>query len=197
MNSWKKILITILAAALALCCLTPAALAVGTDDLKNPDGGVIGVSNRGLRRDYPENSMEGILAAADTGIGWVLTDVRLTADDTFVLFADETTERMLDCPTVMTVSEVTYDDLREYCLKEYSGGAGAKASNSRVPTLEQALAAARDKGFSLLLNVDVSLVGELCDFLAERDTAGSAALLVNAKAKDISAALAGHDNCPR
>ena len=196
MNHAKKLLIIILAAALALCCLIPAASAAGTDELQNPDGGVIGVSNRGLRRDYPENSMEGILAAADTGVGWVLTDVRQTADDTFVLFADETTERMLDCPTVMTVSEVTYDDLREYYLKEYSGGAGAKASTSRVPTLEQALAAARDKGFSLLLNADVSVLGQLCDFLAERDTARCAALLVNAKAKDIAAALVGRDDCP-
>ena len=196
MNTWKKILITILAAALALCCLTLPALAAGTGDLRNPDGGVIGVSNRGLRRDYPENSMEGILAAADTGIGWVLTDVRLTADGTFVLFADETTDRMLDGAGERAVAEMTYDDLREYYLKEYSGGAGAKASASRVPTLEQALAAARDKGFSLLLNADVSELGELCDFLAERDTARCAALLVNAKAQDIAAALAGQDDCP-
>ena len=195
MKTLKKICILLLAALTVFCLILPA-FASGADALKDPDGAVIGVSNRGMRRDYPENSMEAILAAAETGIGWVLTDVRLTADDTFVLFADETTERMLDCPTVMTVSEVTYDDLREYYLKEYSGGAGAKASTSWVPTLEQALAAARDKGFSLLLNADVSVLGELCDFLAERDTARCAALLVNAKARDISAALAGRDNCP-
>ncbi len=195
MNNRKKLLITILAAALALCCLIPAS-AAGMADLRDPDGGVIGVSNRGLRRDYPENSMEGILAAADTGVGWVLTDVRQTADGTFVLFADETTERMLDGAGNKAVAEMTYDDLREYFLKEYSGGAGAKASESRVPTLEQALAAAKDKGFSLLLNADVSVLGELCDFLAERDTARCAALLVNAKAQDISAALAGRESCP-
>ena len=196
MNNRNKCLLVILAAALALCCLTFAAFAAGTDELQNPDGGVVGVSNRGLRRDYPENSMEGILAAAETGVGWVLTDVRLTSDGTFVLFADETTGRMLDGAGDRAVAGMTYDDLREYYLKECSGGAGAKASASRVPTLEQALASAREKGFSLLLNADVSLLGGLCDFLAERDTARCAALLVNAKAQDISAALAGRENCP-
>ena len=196
MNSWKKLLITILAAALALCCLTLPATAAGADDLKNPDGGVIGVSNRGMRRDYPENSLEGVLAAGRTGIGWVLTDVRKTADGVFVLFADETTERMLDAPEAMTVAEATLAELQAHPLKAYSGGAGAQASESRVPTLEQALGAARNEGFSLLLKTDLSLLPGLCDYLTEKNAAGFTALLVNAKAQDIAAALAGRDNCP-
>ena len=196
MNRGKKLFITILAAALLIGCLLPAASAAGTAALTDPDGAIVGVSNRGLRRDYPENSLEGILAAADTGIGWVLTDVRRTSDGAFVLFADETTERMLDGAGDKTVADMTLDELQTYHLKEYSGGAGAQASNSKIPTLEQALAAAKDKDFSLLLNADVSVLGELCDYLAQKDAAGYTALLVNAKAQDIAAALAGQDDCP-
>ena len=196
MNRGKKLFITILAAVVLIGCLLPAASAAGTAALTDPDGAIVGVSNRGLRRDFPENSIEGIAAAADTGIGWVLTDVRKTADGAFVLFADETTERMLDGAGDKAVADMTFDELQTYYLKEYSGGAGAKASNSKVPLLEQALAAAKDKGFSLLLNADVSFLGTLCDYLADKDAAARTALLVNAKAQDIAAALAGRDDCP-
>ena len=195
MNRGKKLFITILAAVMLIACLLPA-LAAGTAALTDSDGGVVGVSNRGLRRDYPENSLEGILAAAETGIGWILTDVRRTADGTFVLFADETAERMLDGAGDKAVADMTFDELQSYYLKEYSGGAGAQASGSKVPLLEQALAAAKDRGFSLLLNADVTLLGELCDYLAQQKAADRVALLVNAKAQDISAALAGRDDCP-
>ena len=193
----RKMILPLLAAlAVALTSVAPVFAAGGAAALRDPDGAVVGVSNRGLRRDYPENSIEGILAAGKTGVGWVLTDVRQTSDGTFVLFADETTGRMLDGAGDKAIAEMTFDELQQYPLKEYSGGAGAKASGSRVPALEQALTAAKDNGFSLLLNADVSLLGGLCDYLSQKNAAGYTALLVNAKAQEISAALAGRDDCP-
>ena len=192
----KRILPLLAALAVLLTSVVPALAAGGAADLRNPDGAVVGVSNRGLRRDYPENSLEGILAAGKTGIGWVLTDVQKTADGVFVLFADETGERMLDGAGDRAIADMTFDELQQYPLKEYSGGAGAKASDSKVPTLEQVLVAAKDNVFSLLLNADVSLLGELCDYLSQRNAAGYTTLLVNARADAISAALAGYDNAP-
>ncbi len=196
MKTPKKTIVLLLAVLTAFCLTLPAFAAGGAGTLRDPDGAMIGVSNRGLRRDYPENSLEGILAAGKTGIGWVLTDVRKTADGVFVLFADETTERMLDAPEVMTVADMTLAELQSYSLKAYSGGAGAQTSGSKVPTLEQALAAARDNGFSLLLKTDVSLLGELCGYLSQKKAADLTALLVNAGADAVAAALAGREDAP-
>ena len=197
MKSLRKLIFPLLAVLLAAVCLAPCAFAgEAADALRDPDGPLVGVSNRGLRREYPENSLTGIIAAGKTGVGYVLTDVRKTADGVFILFADDTTERMLDCPEVKTVAETSFAELTEYKLKEYSGGAGAKGSEETVPTLEQALAAAKDNGFSLLLKTDVSLLSALCDYLAAKDPAGDTALLVNAKASEIAAALAGRENLP-
>ena len=197
MKSLRKLIFPLLAVLLAAVCLAPCAFAgEAADALRDPDGPLVGVSNRGLRREYPENSLTGIIAAGKTGVGYVLTDVRKTADGVFILFADDTTERMLDCPEVKTVAETSFAELTEYKLKEYSGGAGAKGSEETVPTLEQALAAAKDNGFSLLLKTDVSLLSALCDYLAAKDAAGDTALLVNAKASEIAAALAGRENLP-
>lgn len=197
MKSLRKLIFPLLAVLLAAVCLAPCAFAgEAADALRDPDGPLVGVSNRGLRREYPENSLTGIIAAGKTGVGYVLTDVRKTADGVFILFADDTTERMLDCPEVKTVAETSFAELTEYKLKEYSGGAGAKGSEETVPTLEQALAAAKDNGFSLLLKTDVSLLSALCDYLAAKDKTGDTALLVNAKASEIAAALAGRDNLP-
>ena len=197
MKSLRKLIFPLLAVLLAAVCLAPCAFAgEAADALRDPDGPLVGVSNRGLRREYPENSLTGIIAAGKTGVGYVLTDVRKTADGVFILFADDTTERMLDCPEVKTVAETSFAELTEYKLKEYSGGAGAKGSEETVPTLEQALAAAKDNGFSLLLKTDVSLLSALCDYLAAKDKTGDTALLVNAKASEIAAALAGRENLP-
>ena len=197
MKTLRKLIFPLLAVLLAAVCLAPCAFAgEAADALRDPDGPLVGVSNRGLRREYPENSLTGIIAAGKTGVGYVLTDVRKTADGVFILFADDTTERMLDCPEVKTVAETSFAELTEYKLKEYSGGAGAKGSEETVPTLEQALAAAKDNGFSLLLKTDVSLLSALCDYLAAKDPAGDTAMLVNAKASEIAAALAGRDNLP-
>lgn len=197
MKSLRKLIFPLLAVLLAAVCLAPCAFAgEAADALRDPDGPLVGVSNRGLRREYPENSLAGIIAAGKTGVGYVLTDVRKTADGVFILFADDTTERMLDCPEVKTVAETSFAELTEYSLKEYSGGAGAKGSGETIPTLEQALAAAKDNGFSLLLKTDVSLLSALCDYLAAKDKTGDTALLVNAKASEIAAALAGRENLP-
>jgi hypothetical protein len=197
MKKLTQILTVLLAALLVAVSLVPCAFAgASADTLRDPDGPIVGVSNRGLRREYSENSLAGIVAAGKTGIGWVLTDVRKTVDGTFILFADETTERMLDCPEILTVAETTLAELQSYPLKEYSGGAGAKGSEETIPTLEQALAAAKNEGFSLLLKTDVTLLPELCDYLAGKDAAGDTALLVNAKAGEIADALAGRENLP-
>ena len=97
MKKLTQILTVLLAALLAAACLAPFAFAgASADTMRDPDGPIVGVSNRGLRREYPENSLAGIAAAGKTGIGWVLTDVKKTADGVFVLFADDTTERMLE-----------------------------------------------------------------------------------------------------
>ena len=197
MKKLTQILTLLLAVLLAAACFAPCVFAGASADLlRDPDGAIVGVSNRGLRREYPENSLAGIVAAGKTGIEYVLTDVKKTADGVFVLFADDTTERMLDCPEIMTVAEASYAELTAYRLKEYSGGAGAKGSEESVPTLDQALAAANKEGFSLLLKADVSLLPELCDYLAEKDATDDTALLVNAKAAEIAAALAGRKNLP-
>ncbi|WP_425450331.1 glycerophosphodiester phosphodiesterase [Virgifigura deserti] len=93
------------------------------------------IGHRGAAAAAPENTLEGIQAAARLGAAWVEFDVKLTADAVPVLFHDETLERTTDgCGRVA--------DTPFEALRGLDAGAwfGPSWKNTRVPSLEETLA---------------------------------------------------------
>jgi len=127
-------------------------------DFNDPKGGITGISNRGLWTEYPENSLEAILAAADTGIGYVLADVSETSDGVLVLMENSSAKRMLGTEKE-NVSDCTYSELASLPLKNRVGGEGNAASDCFIATLSDALSAS--SGFTLVLKFDCALTDKV------------------------------------
>ena len=175
--------------------LSAFAVSENKEDIKDPDGGIAGVCARGMWHEYPENSLEGILAAGKTGIDYVLIDVRKTSDGKFVLFRDETTKRMISGDE-RNISDMTSSEIKELFLKDNAGGAGEKDSEYKVAFLDEVISAAKENDISLMINAEVNIINELCVFLNENNAVDDTVLLCNAKAVDIKAALEGIKNVP-
>lgn len=77
-------------------------------------------AHRGLHdgnRQVPENSLQAFRLAVENGYGMEL-DVQLTADGQLVVFHDKTLKRV--CGVDVTLSNLTYDDLKLYPLPDGS-----------------------------------------------------------------------------
>lgn len=186
----KRSFAVLMTAFILLLMLVPGVSASGTsavETLADPDGEILCVSNGGLWHEYPENSLKGVMAAAQAGADFVLTDVRMTKDGDFVLFRDEDPGRMTGSEN-KKISELTNEEIARLYLKEGCGGAGAKTTEEHPAFLDEALKAAEEKGFSLMLRPDITELSALCAFLSETGYNGKTALLVNAKPEEIAAA---------
>lgn len=107
------------------------------------------IGHRGARSLAPENTLEGIRVAARCGAGQVEVDVRLSRDGALVLMHDETVDR-----TTGGTGKVENLDLAE--LKALDAGGG-----QRVPTLQEALAAATELGLGLVVEMKEEGLEEL------------------------------------
>ncbi len=86
------------------------------------------IANRGLHNDeLPENSLGAINKAIEKGYG-VCVDVRALADNTIVVFHDETLGRMTG--TDGFINNCNYKDIEDLCLAK---------TNEKIPTLTQVL----------------------------------------------------------
>ncbi|MEL6795412.1 MAG: glycerophosphodiester phosphodiesterase family protein [Planctomycetota bacterium] len=108
------------------------------------DPHVLVVSHRGHHREHPENSIAAIEAAIEAGAHVVEIDVMLTADGHAVLMHDRTIDRTTFASG--TVAEMTLDELRQHTLRH-----NLRPSTERIPTLVEALEAARGRA---MLNID-------------------------------------------
>lgn len=119
--------------------------------LKKPGSGdVMIAAHRACWRNSAENSIAGIETCIAMGIEIVEIDVRKTADDQLVLMHDETVNRTTNGSG--HVSELTLAELRRLQLRSGGGGSDAKTIEATVPTLEEALRAAKGR---ILVNLDV------------------------------------------
>lgn len=114
------------------------------------------IAHRADHSHYPENSLEAIISCAKLGVSVVELDLQATKDGVLVLMHDDTLTRMTNAadyvgkegyPSSSNVSEWTYSQLQELCLKEGQGGSGAKLTVFKIPTFEEALIACKDKLF--------------------------------------------------
>ncbi|UFQ16968.1 MULTISPECIES: glycerophosphodiester phosphodiesterase family protein [Streptomyces] len=114
-----------------------------------PKAGVMTVAHRGQWRKAPENSIAAIRAGFADGAGIVEVDVRLTRDKVPVLMHDERVDRTTN--GTGRVADLTLAQLRGLRLRVGLGGRQAAVTGERVPTLAEAILAARTLG---LVNLD-------------------------------------------
>jgi len=115
------------------------------EDAQNKE--IIVIAHRGDWRNAPENSIQAIKNCIDLGIDMVEIDVRETKDGQLVLMHDETIDRTTTGSGKVT--DWTLDSLKTLALVD---GLNV-ATEHRIPTLEEALLAAKDQ---ILINLDKS-----------------------------------------
>jgi glycerophosphoryl diester phosphodiesterase len=111
------------------------------------------IAHRGNSEAQPENTLPAMLSAFALGADLVEVDVRLSRDGVPVLFHDATLDRT-------TNGRGDLSSLTLAQLKALDAGAwkGPQFAGVRIPTLAEALRAARGKG-TLLLDVPVGNIG--------------------------------------
>ncbi|WJV44194.1 glycerophosphodiester phosphodiesterase family protein [Streptomyces flavofungini] len=114
-----------------------------------PGISVMTAAHRGQWRKAPENSLAALRAAFADGAEIVEADIRLTKDGVPVLMHDATVDRTTD--GTGRVADLSYARLRALRLREGLGGPQAMLTAHRVPTLAEAMRAARTSG---LVNLD-------------------------------------------
>ncbi|MEU1616492.1 glycerophosphodiester phosphodiesterase family protein [Streptomyces sp. NPDC005722] len=110
---------------------------------------ILTVAHRGQWRDAPENSLAAFTAAFDDGAEIIETDIQLTQDGVPVLMHDTTVDRTTN--GTGPVAGMTLAQIRQLRLKAGLGGGQAAVTDARVPTLEEAMELARNRG---LVNLD-------------------------------------------
>ncbi len=130
---------------------TRLSLAELRQTLEDPqDGRVMVIAHRACWRLASENSVDSINECVRLGVDMVEIDVRRSKDGHLVLMHDDTVDRMTNGSG--PIEEMTLDGIQELRLKEGAGGEDAVLTERRVPTLKQALLAAKGK---ILVNLDM------------------------------------------
>lgn len=128
----KKVLVLLTVLILSFSFLLPG-FAAGEEKT------LMSVSYRGDTASYPENSLEAILSAVKLGADMVSVSVQKTSDGVYVLAEDEAMANFCGAP-YGKVSEISYEELREYNLYDNSG----KVTGCKIATLEEAIKKAED-----------------------------------------------------
>lgn len=156
--------------------------------LKNPTGDLIAVSKFGDTQNYPEQSVEGLLAAAEAGADMVYVRVRKTSDGYTVLMADENLSRMcvdsLGNVVDKNVSEIGYHELSTYHLRNSTGSLHEKITDCTVPTLLEAVKALSGKAL-LLVEGGWAFRDEIYDDLSAENLLNSVVLLADGDKKEV------------
>ncbi len=168
-------------------------------ELKDPAGGLLVVSKYGDTENYPEQSAEGILAAAEAGADMIYVRVRKTSDGCLVLMADENLQRMcvdsLGNTAEKNISDVGYHELSAYHLRAGKGGLHEKITASTVPTL---LETAQELSGKALLFVDGvwAVRDEVYTLLSENNLLGSVVFAADGDKKEIKDWLSSKQTMP-
>lgn len=123
--------------------------------------GALIVAHRGEWGEMPENSIAAIEAARMAGAHMVEFDVQPCADGELVVIHDETLDRTTN--GTGPLAGASFADIRSLNLRAGAGGDGAALTSFRVPTLREALEAARGQ---ILVNIDTKYMRDL-DRVAE------------------------------
>lgn len=150
---------------------------------------LICISKYGNTVNFPENSAEGVLAAAESGADMILVRVMKTADGQIVLLSDSDLSKICvskDGKAVnKNVTQINYDELKGYFLRNGSGLSQEKMTAYAVPTLRQVIELV-DKRAVLLIEDGWEYRNEIYDILSECNALNYTALLTDAKKSEIS-----------
>lgn len=106
------------------------------------------IGHRGVARYAPENTLEGLHAAADMGMKWVEFDVKLTRDGVPILFHDDTLDRTTN--GTGSVAQRTLEDLRQL---EAGSWFADSFSGIKIPTLEDAVSVLLERNLGCNLEI--------------------------------------------
>lgn len=114
------------------------------------------VAHRGEWAQMPENSIAAIEAARVAGADMVEFDVQPCADGELVVIHDDTLDRTTD--GTGPVAQMCFADIRRLRLRAGAGGPAAALTPMQMPTLTEALEAARGR---ILVNIDTKYMRDL------------------------------------
>ncbi|MEQ8240230.1 MAG: glycerophosphodiester phosphodiesterase family protein [Cyclobacteriaceae bacterium] len=136
---------------------------------------VMVVAHRAVWDDAPENSIKSIEDAIALGVDMVELDIRMTSDGVLILMHDETIDRMTDGSG--DVAGMSLEEIRAYKLRNRNGGV---ITEFLVPTLEEAMLAAKDK---ILVRIDkahsLGVLDKVYEVLEATETVDHACILVS------------------
>lgn len=183
MNRVKKIFCVLLCTVLFFSLSVPAFAAKKEDkttnekviSFANPNGRVMSVAKYGNVRQFPANSVEGIVNSIDLGIDIITVSVRVTKDDQFVLLTSSDLSKVCCGEEGVAVAgkaeDYTLEDLQNtFYLKSGYGGSDAEATTYRVASLLDAIAAADGKAL-LMINNGWKYAEEINKIAQEKDCA--------------------------
>lgn len=145
----KNIFILLIISALFFS-FSLSAMGTDEDDLlkKTEKSPLICISYRGDTALYPENSLEGILSAEEKGAKGVSVGVKKTSDGIYVLTENKRLSAVTDAP-YDSVSEITYNELQNYYLKDNTGA----VTSYRMVSLSQTIGLTGDD-FIIIADID-------------------------------------------
>jgi len=119
------------------------------DVISSDNKDTIIVSHRGDCRQEPENSIAAIMRAIESGADMVEIDAQCTNNGTLYLMHDDTTDRTTNrYGATKTIRDEESDSI---FLRRSNGGSNSEITRVTIPTLADALEAARDR---VCLNID-------------------------------------------
>ncbi len=167
--------------------------------LKNPLGDLVAVSKFGDTVHYPEQSVEGLLAAAEAGADMVYVRVRKTADGYIVLMQDENLSRMcvdgLGNVAEKNVQDIGYHELSNYRLRNSTGSLHEKITAYSVPTLQEAAQKLSGKAL-LLVDGGWEFRDEIYDAMRNENLLNSVVLLADGDKKEVKNWIAEKPTMP-
>ncbi|MEG1846377.1 MAG: glycerophosphodiester phosphodiesterase family protein [Oscillospiraceae bacterium] len=169
------------------------------DALKKADGRLLAVSKYGDKKNYPENSIEGIMSSAEKGADMVMVSVKMTADKQLVLFNDDNLSRMcvdsIGNVATKNINEVGYKELSTYHLRKSSGLLHQEITEYIIPTLREAVEKLNEKTILVLQN-SWNYKDEIYKILSETGTLSNVIIMTDANKKDVSSWIKSKDNLP-
>lgn len=125
----------------------------------DPNGRPMSCAHRAITyigNPIPENSLAAIQDAIDHKVDIVELDIMRTKDGVYVLCHDSSIKRTTTYTGSLNVSEMTYEEICQYPLLQYTGGSldvyrDENGNTLVMPTFEQALELCRGK---IMINLD-------------------------------------------
>lgn len=194
----KKLLTFVISVLIIACSLSLGASALnakdGMDIYKSENGRILCVSDRGDCINYPENTAEGIIAAAKQGADIVMCDVSVTSDYAAVLMNNDSLQKMTGSDKA-SVSSLTLEEISKLRLRNSHGGSIREFTDYTVQTLEDVLK--RTKSTVLMLNIDFENADTVYETVQRADRMASVIFFVgHEKADNVAEWIASKNQKP-